>query len=413
MVRTPGTAPARRSRVTGRPALGGAALALATTLLLTACGSSVGGGGNGGEKDDGALNIGFIVPATGVVSATGLAMQAGFELAVAEINDAGGVNGRPVTYEVQDDAGDPATTTQIARRYAQSDTFDVLFGTITGDTAAAVTPVSEDSGMPFVTAILGDPPVCSDLGWGFGETSRQLLTLQVQALVQDHGPRIAFVGSDYNFPHDYATTARELIGDAGGQLVAEEYSPLGTTDFESTIGRLADAKPDAILSMVVGADAVAFTQQAGQFGLLTPEMGFEGAPLDSDYYPALSSLLAGRPHVVRWADGIDDPDSQAFVSAYRDKTGATGPIPEVAANAYFGMKFLAAAVDDAGATTRKEINEALGSFSLDSPLGKDTHFEATDQGHVFQADMLTATLGDEYTVAEDHGVVEDTKTSCK
>lgn len=415
MVRSTRTAASRWSGVTGglghvRGRRTGVALALAGSLALSACGSSIGGSDTSAA---GPLKIGFIVPATGPVSATGLAMQAGFELAVQDVNAHGGVNGQPITYDVQDDGGDPATTTQIARRYAQSSSYDVLFGTITGDTAAAVTPISEQAGMPFVTAILGDPAVCSNLAWGFGETSRQLLTLQIKALVGKYGPRIAFVGSDYNFPHDYAAAAKDILATDGGQLVAEEYSPLGTTDFESTIGRLTAAKPDAILSMVVGSDAVTFTKQAAQFGLLTPQMGYEGAPLDSDYFPAVAAQVTGRSHVVRWADGLDDPQSKAFVAAYRKKTGSTAPIPEVAANAYFGLKFLAAAVNAKHATTRKEINAALGDFSYDSPLGRGTHFQRTDQGHVFEADMLTATVGPEYQVAENHGVVADTKLSCK
>ena len=409
MVRTTGSGAARGIRVTGRAV---AALLLPVSLALAGCGSSIGQTTRPAGDD---LRIGVIVPATGPVSATGLAMQAGFEIAVAEVNAAGGVNEQPIAYEVQDDAGDPATSTQIARRYSQDASVDMLFGTITGDTASAVTPVAEQAGMAFATAILGDPSDCSTIAFPFGETSRQLLIPQIEALIADYGPRIAFVGSDYNFPRDYAKAATAILGDAGGELVAEEYSPLGTTDFESTIARLAASQPDAILSMVVGSDAVTFTQQAAAFGLLTPEMGFEGAPLDSDYYPAVAAHVTGREHVVRWADGLADPQSQAFVAAYRQRTGSTAPIPEVAANAYFGVKFTAAAINSAKAASRQEIVQALGSFTLDSPLGDDTRFVTDGEGnHVFQADMLTATIGDGgYEVTTDHGVIEDVETSCR
>lgn len=414
MVRSSGTSRAQRPRVSGRMPLRRAvpAALLPLSLVLAACGSSV-GTAEEAEGDD--LKIGFIVPATGLASATGLAMQAGFELAVERINADGGVNGEDVTYEIQDDAGDPATTSQIARRYSQDNAVDMLFGTITGDTAAAVQPIADEAGMPFATAILGDPPVCSPYAWPFGESSRQLLTIQVANLMADHGPRIAFVGSDYNFPRDYAEAARELIEENGGEMVAEEYSPLGTTDFESTIGRLAAAQPDAILAMVVGSDAVTFTLQGAQFGLLTPEMGYEGAPLDSDYFGAVSAVTTGREHVVRWADGLDDEDSQAFVDAYLEETGLPLPVSEVAANAYYAMLFIAGAINDSEAGTREEINEALGEFSFDSPLGEGTRFVETEGGgHLFQADMLTATVTEDgYAVAEDHGVVDDTTVSCQ
>ncbi|WP_369676623.1 ABC transporter substrate-binding protein, partial [Enterococcus faecium] len=91
--------------------------------------------------------------------------------------------------------------------------------------------------------------------WSFGESIHQLLKPIVPDLIKTYGPRVAIVGSDYVFPRDYATAAKKIVADNGGEVVAEEYSALGTTDFEATIGRLAQSKPDVILSMVVGADA--------------------------------------------------------------------------------------------------------------------------------------------------------------
>lgn len=381
------------------------------SLVLTACGSSVGTSGSDAE-DEGPLEVGLIVPATGPISATGLAMQTGFELGVEKINAEGGVNGQPVTFEVQDDRSDPATTAQIARRYAQ-DGVSLLFGTITGDTAAAVVPVATSERIPFATAILGDPAECSDYAWGFGESVNQLLKPFVPDLLEQYGTRVAIAGSDYNFPHQYAARAREVVEAGGGTIVAEEYSPLGTTDFESMISRLQAAEPDVLLSMVVGADAITFTQQAAQFGLLTPELGYEGAPLDADYYGALTTLLDGRDHSVRWSDALDHPDSLEFVDAYRDKTGHEGPIPEVAANAYFAIQFIAAAANDAGTTEPDALNTAIGGFEYDSPLGEGTHFDGP--ANILQANMLTATIrpGGTYEITKDHGLVTDTEKVCE
>ncbi|GGA67452.1 urea ABC transporter substrate-binding protein [Pseudoclavibacter endophyticus] len=380
------------------------------TASLAACGSSIGPAAEGG--DSGALKVGVVVPATGVTSSAGLALQAGVEIAIETINDEGGVNGQPIEYEVEDDRGDPATTTQIANRLASDPDISLMVGTITGDTAQAAASVADAEGLPFATAILGDPSVCSDYAWSFGESIRQMLEPLVPELLEKYGTRVALVGSDYVFPRDYSAAAREIVADAGGEIVAEEYSPMGTTDFESTIGRLAAGEPDVILSMVVGADAIAFTQQAAAFGLLTPEIGFEGAPTDADYYPALTTLVEGREKAVRWTDAFDDPESQAFVEAYRERTGSDAPIPEVAANAYFAMRFIAAAANDAGVTDREGINEAIGSFSYDSPLGDGTHFDG--DRNILQANIFTAMIqpGGVYEIVEDHGIIPDTGAPC-
>ena len=387
---------------------GGAALAVAVSL--TACGSSVTGPDGGGG--DGPLKVGVIVPATGPISSAGLALQAGFEIAVDKINEEGGVNGQPVEYVVEDDRSDPATSTQIAKRYAQEGDISLLFGTITGDTAVAVTSVAEEAGIPFATSILGDPAVCSPYGWSFGESIGQLLEPGVPALIEKFGPRVAIVGSDYNFPRDYAAAVKKSVAENGGEVVAEEYSPLGSTDFESTIGRLAAAEPDVIMAMVVGADAIIFTQQAAAFGLLTPEVGYEGAPTDADYYPALTNLVDGRDKIVRWSDAFQDAESVEFSEAYREKTGSPVPIPEVAASAYFAMRFIAAAANDAGTVDPEQLNEAIASFSYDSALGEGTHFEG--DRNILQAEMSTVTIqpGGVYEVIENHGIITDPGLPC-
>jgi len=393
----------------------GIAVALAVSAATVLSGCSGGSfGATTAESDDAGLSIGFIVPATGPVSSIGLAMQAGFELGVEKVNAEGGVGGADIVFDAQDDGGDPASTTLIARRFAQDPAVDLLFGTVAGDAAAAVAPIADESEIPFATAVYGDPSVCSVNWWPFGASNRQLLQLQVANLIAQYGPRIAFVGSDYNFPHDVAVAATEIIAANGGELVAEEYSPLGTTDFSATISRLAGSEPDAVLSYVVGSDAVTFAQQGQQFGLLTDEMGLEGAALDADYYPAVADLVDGRQHVTRWADGLEDDDSAAFVAAYRAKTDTTGPVPETAAIAYYAIQFIAAAANSADATTREGLSAALADFSYDSPLGEGTHFESTGASNLFQADMFTYAIADgAYTEAAANGLVDDQGVSCR
>jgi urea transport system substrate-binding protein len=376
-----------------------------TLLSSTGCaGAAL--SGSSGSGTGGPLKIGVVVPLTGPIGLSGTALRRGLELGVAKVNDAGGIGGKKVEYVVVDDAGDPANSTQLARKLIQQDKVSVLFGTITGDTAEAVAKVSDDSKIPFFTAILGDPEACRPYQWGFGESTRQLLIPKVPQLLEKHGKRVAVVGSDYNFPHRYAELAKELTQAAGGTVVAEEYSPLGQTDWQPVISRLKAANPDILLSMVVGADAIAFSQQAQQFGLLTPELGFEGAPLDADYHPALGALTLGRHHAVRWADGMADPVSQKFVSDYRAKYQWNAPIPEVAGNAYFGIQFVLAAAAKAG-NDPAAINREVGSLKVDSPLGTGTHFAPAN--HILQAEMFDATIAPNgYSVTAKFGPVADT-----
>lgn len=398
---------ARDRRMT--PAPRPAALVAAGTLVLALTGCQ-----GAAISDDeapaagGPVRIGVVVPLTGPVSQVGTALRNGLELAVKKVNADGGVHGRPVEYVVVDDAGDPANSTQLARRLVRQDKVTMLFGTITGDTAEAVGRVADEAHVPFGTAILGDTEHCFAYQWGFGESTRQMLTPTVPGLIEKYGTKVALVGSDYNYPRFYGGVAKELVKEAGGRVVAEEYSPLGQTDWQPVIGRLKSAKPDTVLSMVVGADAVTFSKQAQQFGLLTPELGFEGAPLDADFQPALGGLVAGRTHTVRWSDRLDDAESRGFAKDYRTAHQWKAPIPEVAGNAYFGVRFFLAAAAKAGSSDPEAVNKAIGGLSFDSPLGKGTRFEPAN--HVLQADMREVTIGRDgaYTVTRTHPMVADT-----
>ncbi|MGW4470233.1 ABC transporter substrate-binding protein [Nonomuraea sp. NPDC004354] len=383
-----------------------AAVAAAALLATSAC---AGAALSGGEATAGGpLKIGVIVPLTGPVASTGKALQNGFELGVKKVNEAGGVGGGKVEFVVADDASNPATATQLARKMIQQDKVSMIFGTITGDTAEAVAQVADAAKVPFGTAILGDTEKCFPYQWGFGESTRQLLVPSIPDLVKKYGRRVAIVGSDYNYPHFYAGIAKEQIKAAGAETVAEEYSPLGQADWQPVVARLKDAKPDLLLSMVVGGDAVAFSKQAEQFGLLTPALGYEGAPLDTDYYPALGPLVDGRTHAVRWTDALDDPESEKFVADYRAAYSFQGPIPEVAGNAYFGIQFFLAAAGKAGSLDGEKINAEIGRLSFDSPLGPGTSFAPAN--HVLQADMLETTIkpGGVYEVSRSYGRVPDT-----
>lgn len=132
-----------------------ALVAAVVSAAMTGCSGSAALSDGGGAQRS--VKVGLIVPLTGSISATGLALRRGFELGVRKINASGGVGGKKVTYVVADDAGNPATSTQLARRLIQQDKVSMLFGTVTGDTGEAVSKVADDAEVPFGTAILGSP----------------------------------------------------------------------------------------------------------------------------------------------------------------------------------------------------------------------------------------------------------------
>jgi ABC-type branched-subunit amino acid transport system substrate-binding protein len=359
----------------------GAVAATALTVSLAACGA-IGAGGDNTAKEG--FKIGLIAPVTGPVVQEATAMKRGFELAIQKINAAGGVLGKPVEVVEVDDQADAAKSTQLAQRLITQDRVDYIFGTIPGDTTAAVAQVAESAEVPFSSAILGNAGICGQYFFPFGEPNASLLNGLVPQMMGDFGSRVALVGNDYAFPRGYFADARQLIEDAGGEVVLEEYSPLGTADWQPVTAKVNGATPDWILTAVVGADATAFVTQADQAGLLD-RVGLTGVSLIADFYPGLGKRTDGHSLVGRYSDQLTGEANAVFVEAFRSSYGFSDPIPSVAANAYEGMLMIARAVEAAGSTDGAAIAEALAGQTVENGIFGDGAFS---KDHFFMTDMV-------------------------
>lgn len=372
-------------------------------LVLAGCGGSF--TQSSADSPDVAFSIGVVAPLTGVTSLEGKSMVQGFELGLNYVNDNGGVLGKDVEWEVLDDMSSAATSTQVAQRLIREDQVDYLFGTIAGDSGAAVAAVARDGNVPFSSSIMGTIPFCSAHYWPFGVTEPMLLNDLVSEMVATWGPRVAFVGNDYSFPHQYADAAREALADAGGEFVLEEYSPLGTTDWQPVISKIQSADADWVLDAVVGGDAVAFAQQAEQFGALD-NRGFTGTTHQQEFFSSIGGIIEGDLTVLPYTDQLDTEENAAFVKAYREAYDFEGPIPAVAASSYAAALFIAEAVNEAGSYDPDAISAEMGKLKFTGVLGEGSF---NPDSHYWSQNMLAIEVGPdgEYTIVKDLGAVAD------
>jgi len=192
----------------------------------------------------------------------------------------------------------------------------------------------------------------------------------------------------------------------GGEVVAEEYSQLGTADWQPVIGKLEQADPDWILTAVVGGDAVSFMTQADQFGLID-ERGITGTTSQQEFYGALGTILEGRTTALQYSDQTPGADNEAFVAAYREAYGDTGSISAIAATAYEAVRFIAAAVEAAGSYDADAISEQMSTIRLDGLLG---NLGFREDNHYVVSDMVLVRIdeGGVYTTLEVLDPIDDT-----
>ena len=306
----------------------------------------------------------------------------GWQLAVAEINAAGGVLGRPIEVVSRDDGGKPGNAVRLADELVRKEGVVMLAGTFFSHIGLAVTDFARQNKVPFVAA----EPLSDALTWAKGNRYtfrlRPSTYMQAAMLAEEAAKlpakRWATLAPNYEYGKSAVAAFKKLLSARRPDVVwvDEEWPPLFKMDAGATVQALANAKPDGIFNVTFGGDLSKFVREGKLRGL------FEGR--------AVVSLLTGEPEYLDplkveapegwivtgypWYD-IDTPAHKAFVAAYRakyDDYPRTGSLV-----GYNTFKAIAAALARAGSTDREKIVDALEGLSLDTPVGPIT-FRAID-----------------------------------
>jgi branched-chain amino acid transport system substrate-binding protein len=338
-------------KVTRAGVLVGAALA----VVLAGCGS--GGDGNGGASSGSQITLGMLQPLTGASAAVGLTGRQGAELAVAQINDTGGINGRKLKLQVLDDAGDVTTGTNAFTKVL-SDKPVAILGPNISAVALALVPRLEREQVPLLTGALSPDLTKSGSPWVFRIRSSDTTAAQNlvdYALTTLKPKSIALIGEESDYGQGGIAAVKAELQAKGVTPVAAVTFSASTNDLSSQVIKLKQSGADAVIYWGSQSPAALFAKQAKQFG-------FTGTILGSNAYTDQSVLqLAGSAadniySVVNFIPTGDDPAVQKFVSAYKQKYGSD---PDSYAASYFDAVNVVAAAIKAGGPTAKAIADSL------------------------------------------------------
>jgi urea transport system substrate-binding protein len=217
--------------------------------------------------DDGSIRIGAITTMSGPGAIYSMSAEAMAQLAVDEINEDGGVAGRALTLLTADDATDAEQAAAEARRMVRLGC-RAVFVNSTSASFDAVRAAVEATDVLLVHSVINEGGRDSATVLRLGERPRAQLGALVEPTMRDTGGRRWFlVGQDYIWSKGAHRDARGVIEAAGGQVVAERLTPLGTTDFEATVEAIQRSGADLVMSSLVGADEVAFERASLRGGL--------------------------------------------------------------------------------------------------------------------------------------------------
>ncbi len=321
------------------------------------------------------IKIGLMAPLTGVVAAGGKEIVEGFQMYWEQNNMT--VAGRKVEITVEDDASNPDTALQKARRLVEQGNVDFLFGNLLANTGLAVANYVKGTGTPyFIPVIAADdltqrariPNVIRVAGYSASQTSRPLADW---AFKQGYR-KIATVSQDYTFGHEQCGGFAQTFTELGGKITDQFWHPLNTADYSPYLGQLANAGVDAVFAMETGADASRFITQYASFGLKgrIPLLGCMNAT-DQSVIRTMSNEAEGIVTCAHFAEGSKEPVTVKFVAEYEKRYQKMPSI--YGFSHYSGAMWVAEALAKIGAKVEDRdlfLKTVLATELVGSPLGK-------------------------------------------
>ena len=319
------------------------------------------------------IRIGEINSYSAIPSFT-LPYRNGWELAVAEINAAGGVLGRELAVVSRDDAGKPQDAVRLAGELLDEQKVDLLAGGYLSNVGLALSDFALQRKRLFVAG----EPLSDAMVWEKGNRYcyrlRPSTYMQAAMLVEQAASlkvtRWVTVAPNYEYGTSTVKWFKALLTAKRPDVrfVGEQWPALGKIDAGATVAALAETKPDAILNVTFGPDLTNFVRQGNTRGLFDERAVVSVLTGEPEYLAPLGDetpqgwIVTGYPQAQ-----VQTPANQAFIAAYQAKFGALPGMGSVVG--YTLLKSIAAGIVRAGSVETEKMVDGFAGVTFDTPFG--------------------------------------------
>jgi len=298
----------------------------------------------------------------------------GWQLALEEVNAAGGVRGRALEVVSREDGGNPGEAVRVAEELITREHAALLMGTFASHVGLAVSNLAARRKVVFIAA----EPLTDKLVWESGNRYtfrlRPSTYMQTAMLVPEAArlgkKRWALVYPNYEYGQSAVASFKKLLAAAqpDAEIVAEQAPALGKIDAGAVVQALADARPDAIFSALFATDLQKFVREGNLRGLFGRTTVFNLLGGEPEYLDPLKDetpdgwWVTGYP----WRQ-IETPEHQAFLKAYQARWKDAPRLGSVVG--YTALHSAARALERAGSTETEKLIAALKGLRLTTPFG--------------------------------------------
>ena len=367
-------------------------VALASTALLAACGEVKSGASNttGNPIDEKVVKIGFNFEETGAVASYGTSEQKGAQLAVDEINAAGGIDGKQIEVVDKDNKSETAEAASVSTNLVTQSKVAAIVGPATSGATAAAVANATQAGVPLISPSATQDGLTKGQDFLFIGTFQDSFQGQIISNYVSNKLNAKKVVLYTDNSSDYAKGIAKSFRDSfKGEIVADETFVSGDTDFQAALTKIKDKDFDAIVLPGYYTEAGKIVNQARGMGIDKPIIGGDGFNGAEFVQQATAERASNIYFISGFSTTVDVSDkAKAFLEAYRAKYNEDPST--FAALAYDSVYLVANAAK--GAKTSVDIKNNLAKTQNFEGVTGQTSFDA-EHNTVKTAFMMTMNNG--------------------
>ena len=293
-------------------------------------------------------------------------------LAIEEINENGGIDGRELVPVIYDPASEDAMYAHLARKMLAEDGITNIFGCYRSSSRKAVLPIVER-----LNGLLWYPTLYEGFEYSpnviyTGAAPNQNSVELCDYLLEKAGKRFYFIGSDYIYPRQSNRIMRSLLSRRGGEVVGETYIRLNAKhcDFIPIVARIKALKPDVIFSTVVGEATVSLYQVYADMGLDPKRTPIASLTTTETEIRAMGADV-GEGHITSapYFQSLDGANNRTFVDKFQKQFGNDEPTNMCAEAAYFQVQMFAQALRFANSMDTDLLRSLALAQTIEAPQG--------------------------------------------
>jgi branched-chain amino acid transport system substrate-binding protein len=352
-----------------------ASMAACGALLIAACGT-----GSNNAGDTGPINVGITGPFTGPYADPGIAIRNAGELAIADINAAGGINGRQLKAFNADDACDAQQGVQAAQKLLTQKIIAIVGGYCSGASIPESDTLHRNGDLPFITAASSNPKF-TDQGYDnvFRMVSRDDAEAPADVSFMKeflHASKIAIMHDNTTYAKGVADSAKQAAQASGMTVTYFDAITPGQKDYTAALVKVGSTHPDVLFYTGYYPE---FGLLAKQYGALKPSYKLNGDSADAD--PSVIKVAGAALldpgitiNTLPTTQFIHNAKNDKFTADYKAKYGSAPG--DYSSYEYDGMMALAEALKaNGGKTEAKSLNDALHKVKIADGITGSVEFD--------------------------------------